>query len=964
MKRNRAWLRSIVNLGARAPQEHIRPEVISLQEDTVLAALGILEREAGVLLADEVGMGKTFQTLGIIACTLEHDKHARVLVVTPTPELNEQWYWSSQRFAEHGFYRFAPRTFAMVDHLRDLPARARKHSVVFAPLSIFVGTREREERGFLLSLWATQRRLSSRKLAAIRERIAQAGVSVAPGREFLGHSAREIAKKPLQRAFRRSPEEGQGFRGLDELLEEGLEAFSAATAVRRALDRAHFHVLRALVPTFRLLVVDEAHKLKDPWTVRAQAVTHVLRKNYEKAVFLTATPFQLGIEELRHVFQLFFNARTVPDGFADDVERLFGSVRSYQRAYARFEAQWRYVDETQARALSDWYGSASRSNAPAFERLDDNVRLVAEQIWQLIKLKQEQVEPAFRQWMLRSLKPGKHARRKVDLWRIEPQGEAVVPFVLYERLLEEARRRTRGDDQALADANIQSSYAAAKSGRLLRERSRDSAVRAYQDVVRRAIQGQKQPHPKIAHTARDVLQAAAAGEKTLIFCERTATIKALQKEIDRAWMQRQLEVWNQVCPGYSFDEIFGSGRGREHVRGVAEKVPPRFFRGSDELSVAFSDSLTYALFLQPGEDELPREFWQASGSVLDRANRLLAASRLPAPLAARLDYPLAQRCIEQAAAQWFKKHAPKRVSAESELLAAVLDPRYIRFGFAERETKAEKSALEAPGWSISRPVFDAVLAPRRPGIWAAHRAALAPFPPAIRGLIVQAVRYFLTRREVPFLAELMQRVGSPQASSAQLREAIERWWEHEACGWRERVSELLAYLPCLTRAEQREVLSDMLRSPRIVQNSLASQARIARQNSFNAPFYPMVLVGNQAFQQGLDLHRQCRRIIHFDLRWNPTDLEQRIGRIERHGCLAERFEPDDPQGKVHVIYALLERTSDAQLYRSVKIREKWMDFLLGQPPEVGEQGARAVPSLPLPQQLVEDLRIELGPATS
>lgn len=954
-------LRQIVNLGARAKEENIRAEVIALQERTVIAALAILKREAGVILADEVGMGKTFQTLAIIACALQEDPRARILVVTPTPELNEQWFWSAQRFSEHGFHRFASGTFGVASRLRDLPAQSKKHAVVFAPLSIFVGTREGAERGFLLTLWAARRRLSAKTLRELERRIAATNVSVVPSREFLGRQRKDIPKSVLGPAFRRGEDEGQGFLGLDDLLAEGVSAFDSSLAVRRAFDRAHFHVLRSLVPAFRLLVIDEAHKLKDPWTVRAQAVTHVLKKSYDKAVFLTATPFQLGIEELRNVFQLFFNARSVPESFVEDVERLYRSVRSYQQAYARFEMQWRYVDEAQAAALSAWYERASESRTPAFDQLtDENVRLVAEQIWQLITLKQREVEPAFRQWMLRSMKPGKHARRAVDLWRIDPRGEAVVPFVLYERLIAEERKSGR-TDVALADVNISSSYAAARTGRLLKDRSRHAGVRAYQDAVRRAIAGLGTMHPKIARTAQDVVAAAAAGEKTLVFCERTATIKALQSAIEAAWMERQLAAWNQVCPGFSFEEIFGSGRtARNAVRGVSEKIPPRFFRGSDELSIAFAESLTFALFADRGQAELPREFWQATGEVLERANRILAGTRLPSSLASRLDYPVALRCVDQAAAQWFKKHAPGRLTGPREVYEAVLDPRYPAHGFLWDLARSEEDPSARASWSISRAIFESLFGPRRPGIWVDYRAELAQFPPVVRGLIVEAVRYFLTRREVSFLAELMQRVGSPQEASSRLREQIEQWWNY-GCAWRSRVSELIAYLPCLTRAEQQEVLSDMLRSPRIVQNSLASSSRIARQNAFNAPFYPMVLVGNQAFQQGLDLHRQCRRIIHFDLRWNPTDLEQRIGRIERHGSLAERFDAGDPRGKVQVIYALLERTADAQLYRSVKLREKWMDFLLGQPPRVSEHEGQATPSLPLPQRLVEHMRIELGP---
>ena len=68
MTRDLTWLRGFLHLDALQQQERISDTAIRLQEDTVLAALSILDREPGVLLADEVGMGKTYQALGLLAC--------------------------------------------------------------------------------------------------------------------------------------------------------------------------------------------------------------------------------------------------------------------------------------------------------------------------------------------------------------------------------------------------------------------------------------------------------------------------------------------------------------------------------------------------------------------------------------------------------------------------------------------------------------------------------------------------------------------------------------------------------------------------------------------------------------------------------------------------------------------------------------------------------------------------------
>jgi hypothetical protein len=58
--------------------------------------------------------------------------------------------------------------------------------------------------------------------------------------------------------------------------------------------------------------------------------------------------------------------------------------------------------------------------------------------------------------------------------------------------------------------------------------------------------------------------------------------------------------------------------------------------------------------------------------------------------------------------------------------------------------------------------------------------------------------------------------------------------------------------------------------------------------AFNSPFWPFVLATTSVGQEGLDFHLYCRDILHWNLPSNPIDLEQREGRINRRDCLAVR----------------------------------------------------------------------------
>ena len=62
----------------------------------------------------------------------------------------------------------------------------------------------------------------------------------------------------------------------------------------------------------------------------------------------------------------------------------------------------------------------------------------------------------------------------------------------------------------------------------------------------------------------------------------------------------------------------------------------------------------------------------------------------------------------------------------------------------------------------------------------------------------------------------------------------------------------------------------------------------AIRTAFNMPFRPFVLSTTSIGQEGLDFHAYCRKIMHWNLPQNPIDLEQREGRINRYMSLAIR----------------------------------------------------------------------------
>ena len=48
-----------------------------------------------------------------------------------------------------------------------------------------------------------------------------------------------------------------------------------------------------------------------------------------------------------------------------------------------------------------------------------------------------------------------------------------------------------------------------------------------------------------------------------------------------------------------------------------------------------------------------------------------------------------------------------------------------------------------------------------------------------------------------------------------------------------------------------------------------------------------ILLATDAASEGIDLQNHCPRLIHYEIPWNPNRMEQRNGRIDRHGQRAD-----------------------------------------------------------------------------
>ncbi|MBA3309176.1 MAG: SWF/SNF helicase family protein [Nocardioidaceae bacterium] len=155
------------------------------------------------------------------------------------------------------------------------------------------------------------------------------------------------------------------------------------------------------------------------------------------------------------------------------------------------------------------------------------------------------------------------------------------------------------------------------------------------------------------------------------------------------------------------------------------------------------------------------------------------------------------------------------------------------------------------------------------------------------------------------------------------------------------------------RARHREVL---LPNVRLADGGVRLETRRRLMLAFNAPFFPEVLVASSVMAEGVDLHQDCRHVIHHDLDWNASTLEQRTGRVDRIGSKAEA----SPQPVV-IYEPYLGGTHDENMFRVVKDRERWFGVVMGEAPSSGERATeQEAARVPLPLKLAEGLTMDLS----
>ncbi len=1009
------------------------------QERTIDAILQRLyddddeQRREIVLLADEVGLGKTFVALGVAWSVLHQRKAAGlaagpVLVVTPHAHaLFRKWRREAERFVK----LVAPAGLgfdvksASTPHELAHALRLRRPTLVIARMSALSGRLHRLDTarlavihsllhmdGFGLSMdqclqllddWpthATRKNLDLRGSTAIWEH--------AEGTHEVGFGNSQV-RGAWRRLERMEPESWLCGRLRDswERIRSGRSKRASFWGDIRELCRA---ALGQTVPhSLPLVIVDEIHNWKNhPSSWRR--FQHTLGLRIDRLLGLSATPFQLGPPELIAVLKLrrciaLSKGRTE---FLDkQVASLDADLRAAGSAGDSLRAAWAEVAPSDLDDLeSAWQRNGDPERAaglpPRLQRAVDDALSVRDA--------HARLELSLRPFLLRHRRDVSHrawwvgreaapeadapsARGSALKWRpgLDVNGDAELVHYLMMRAVQE-QKDGRGSTSLGAD--LGGSYAFFREGdlrRMLPGRSPEAA--RYLQLVQQAVSGESHEHPKVAVTAERAFRAWLRGDKTLVFCFNIATVAAVRTAV------------KQRIDAHSTEVLTAAFKCRpEKLELRLKNFQKRLYDHRQTVFLLFQDHP-----LAGSRGRVPRTLALQKRDIHEIAARLALGG--PPRVRSRFDRRRVLAAVEQALiVRWERSDtgrawleevlAPLRLAETVEdAIAFILAPewparrRSVVEGVereAEVEALPDDEDVEAAG-DTARPedvaawtdvlqgrAGQAVLAPYvRDGSvdvpslltrW--HCAALAELPARLRALAARMLRRLL--RSSGFLARFI--LDDPTARPDVEDDAadddwttlIQRRYESPPATGESARERFEAYLETLQKAvgleEQIAAYEDASRNRHIVSpvtGSVASAERDRLFMGFNTPLVPEVLIVTTVGQEGIDLHRECRHVVHHDLPWNPATLEQRTGRVDRIGSKTERLQRNgDGDCSLDVVVPYIAGTYDEHRFRVVHGRAHIFEVTMGG--EYAVDGHRVVDDAMEAERLDDDLGEERG----
>mgnify|MGYP001583823439 CR=1 FL=1 len=918
--------------------ERIGPADADRQLASVEEILRRLTDQPGLILADEVGMGKTFVALGVAMLTALADRGRNPVVVMVPSSLYDKWPRDFEVFRDLCLSREEDRSiraesassalefFRLIDdpphtraqliflkhgafHVQHIDSWIRLALIQRAMHGMHLGERRSALPRFAASLLRTK---SSYKDPALFERLLRLPTNQWRDAINTYYAANpddpHLRDDPVPTAVQKVFESDD--LNLDTLREclRNLPARSSASVesrleeLRGVLNEALKEVWpRALALTrFRspLLILDEAHHLKNPATRLASlfvepeaqedagVVAGALQGAFERMLFLTATPFQLGHQELMNVLGRFNGIawKTVPgysrETFGSDLKLLGEGLDKAQRVAIELDTAWQSLRRDD---LRDQNG-AELSPEEWWTWVISDIAVQPERVQVVLRAYRRALdamktsEQLLRRWVVRHLRDRKLPASDIER-RTRLLGQSVRPGL-----------EQHSDGLPIAGESLLPFLLAARAQAVLARGSAEGAKRRATFA-----EGLASSYEAFLETRQDPSEDSGKDEE---ITESPITGDRIN------WYLKKLETELRGGPGASV---------------LHPKVAPLVERVVDLWS--------------KGEKVVVFCHYRATGRALVR----------------HISAGIEQRLWGDAA-----KRVGKSVAEVRREVMSFGD----RFDLNEATPRPMQRHLQVE--------IDRRLSPY-PALKENERSEIHDVVRRFIRTPVFVARYFDVDAESS--AEVLQTaLARTDFSGVSLGAKIDGFLRFiaERCNFQERSAYLKALNQIQPGARGERPLDDegipigdageLMPNVRLANGVIKQETRQRLMLCFNTPFFPEILVASSVLAEGVDLHLNCRYLIHHDLSWNPSTLEQRTGRVDRIGAKAEVVFKS-----IGVFLPYVAETQDEKQYRVVMDRERWFQVLMGEDYRTDEVSTNKIAKrVPFPLRTAEALAFNLS----
>jgi hypothetical protein len=883
--------------------ERISAAEADRQRRTAAAILDRFDEQPGVVLADEVGLGKTYVALAVAVSVATDPSTTGPVVVMVPPSVGDKWprEWATFQSkclkqdleirATAGAIRSGSEFLKLLDDPAD-----RAHDIIFLTHGALTGSLTDP----LVRLAIVRRALRRKSLTRQREAFPRwVGRVIPRGWELSEELVGQLLAAPpsgWRRAIKRVTDEDPGDdpvpRAVVDALEkvdlsrlvdacEGLPLRTSArlesrlNAVKRELRAAIADVWREALSAadlhLPLLILDEAHHAKNPGTRLARLFADSDQNDasrtlkgpfagvFDRMLFLTATPLQLAHRELIEILRRFEGVRRDDldrEAYTTRIDELEAVLDSTQAASLRLDRAWNSL------TLADLVDAPERWWSPGEGgEVSETLTTIGGHVAE-VRERTRRAERLLRESVIRHSRPERDERRSVHCGRaivdldddsrrgLEIGGPSTLPFLLAARaqalvLADERRGGPRG--RALFAEGLASSFEA-----YAQTRGAEADAGALID----------DPDPGAI--------SPAAGE-TEWYLDQIAA--ALPKGEHSVWREhpkiaatsgRAVELWQRDEKVLIFCYFRATGRAlRDHISRDIDRI------------------------------------------VIDEARRQLG----------------------------------REVGDEAEVREELRRRRERFFDPDAPVTKIARSTL--------RDVLDRSVAPDQVDDWIAVMLRFL-------GTGTFLVRHVGLGGDAAGAFE--DALSRPDGTSRSLRGRLESFATFLGDRTPEEQLELLDRLAKLASGTGERDGEIQLPNVRLANGEVERETRERLMAGFNTPFFPDILIASSVMAEGVDLHLNCRHVIHHDLDWNPSVIEQRTGRLDRIGSAAEQEEKP-----VIVFEPFLEATQDEKMFRVMKDRERWFNVVMGAGLDLDEWSTEKLSDrVPLPSALAAELTLDLS----